>query len=196
MAIPLHPAEAAVPEELRTDRVLLRPLRISDVELDYDAVMSSQAMLRIWSQSDWPADDFTPTDNLMDLERHEREHLERVAFTYTVLSPDASRCLGCAYLTPLWDEEEALVDDASYAAHVGFWVRASELRSDLDRHLLDALRAWFASDWRFDRVVFSVSRKDERQVDLLTAAGLERRLEFVRAKDGRRCVAFVGKGKA
>ena len=45
-----YPANAAVPEEKRTDRLLMRPLRATDVELDYDAVMSSAEQLRRWSR--------------------------------------------------------------------------------------------------------------------------------------------------
>ena len=86
----LHP-HGTVPEGLRTPRVMLRPLLAADVERDYDAVMSDPAALRRWSQSDWPDDEFTLAENLTDLERHEREHKDGVAFTFTVLSPDGSR---------------------------------------------------------------------------------------------------------
>ena len=57
-----YPANAPVPDERRTDRLLLRPLRATDAALDYDAVMASPAELRAWSQSTWPADDFTLAD--------------------------------------------------------------------------------------------------------------------------------------
>src|SRR5438067_1060481 len=76
-----YPASTPAPEEKRTNRLLLRPLQATDVELDYDAVMSSAEQVRRRSQSDWPADDFTLAQNLDDLQRHEREHRERVAFT-------------------------------------------------------------------------------------------------------------------
>jgi RimJ/RimL family protein N-acetyltransferase len=102
-----YPAGAPVPNEKRADGLLLRPLRATDVELDYDAVMSSAAQLRRWSQTAWPADDFTLAENLADLERHEREHLERTAFTFTVLNPGGTRCLGCVYLAPVRPEAAA-----------------------------------------------------------------------------------------
>jgi hypothetical protein len=40
-----YPESARVPELLRTDEFLVRPLRSTDVELDYDAVVSSRAEL-------------------------------------------------------------------------------------------------------------------------------------------------------
>ena len=182
----LLPAEAAAPEERRVSRLFLRPLRASDVHADHDAVMSSVTMLRRWSQSDWPADDFTLAENLADLERHEREHLERQAFTYTVLDPAGDRCLGCAYVQPLTPEEAAAWRGAArHAARVAFWVRESELAGELDRHLLEGLEDWFLEAWAFDRVVFSASPADERQLRLFDETGLTR-LGVVSRAGGRR----------
>ncbi len=181
----LYPASAAVPQEKRTGRLYLRPLRATDVELDYDAVMSSAAMLRRWSQSDWPADNFT----LADLQRHEREHLERKAFTFTVLNPPGTRCLGCVYIMPLPPEQVPLCPGAAYAADVGFWVRASEVPNDLDQHLLTTLLDWFRAEWALDRVLFTIVQQETRQAALLAAAGLEQRLA-VALPDGRLCRVF------
>jgi hypothetical protein len=164
-------------------------LRASDVELDYDAVMSSAALLRSWSQSEWPADDFTFAQNLADLERHEREHEAGEAFTFTVLDPAGTRCLGCVYLTPVPEPARPLCAGAAFPVRVGFWVRAAEVANDLDRHLLDCLREWLAAEWRFDRVLFVIAEHDARQDELLAGAGLQRRAAF-RLSDGRRCVAF------
>jgi RimJ/RimL family protein N-acetyltransferase len=184
-----YPAKAPVPEEKRTSRLFLRPLRATDAELDYDAVMSSTEQLRRWSQRTWPADDFTLAENLADLERHEREHVGREAFTFTVMNPDASRCLGCVYVTPLRHETERLFLGVPHAADVGFWVRASEVPNELDRHLLATLREWFAAEWPFDRVVYTICRQETRQAALLSEAGLERSADFT-LEDGRRCLAF------
>ncbi|HEY2956070.1 MAG TPA: GNAT family N-acetyltransferase [Candidatus Eisenbacteria bacterium] len=179
-----------MPAELRTPRLLLRPLRATDVELDYDAVMSSAAMLRAWSQSGWPADDFTLAENLEDLRRHEREHEAREAFTFMVLDREGKRCLGCVYLTPLPPEARALGEGATYPAKAAFWVRASEVAGDLDRHLVTALREWLAAEWRFDRIVFTISERDTRQTALLERAGLKLRSTLT-LSDGRACSAFV-----
>jgi len=179
-----YPAGVAAPQEKRTDCLYLRPLRATDVELDYEAVMSSAEMLRRWSQSDWPVDDFTLAQNLADLQRHEREHIERKAFTFTVLNPQGTQCLGCVYIVPVRPEEIPLCEDAAYAADVGFWVRESELASALDRHLLETLRDWFQAEWAFDRVLFTVSQQETRQATLLEAAGLEQRFTYA-SWDGR-----------
>jgi RimJ/RimL family protein N-acetyltransferase len=188
--VTLHPAPA--PEGRRSDRVLLRPLRAGDVAADYEAVMSSPAMLRRWSQSDWPADDFTLAENLADLQRHEREHEEGVAFTFTVLDPEQTRCLGCVYLQPLRPEEAAWGAGARHAARVAFWVRESEIATGLDRHLLELMREWLRDSWSFDRVVFSASPDDVRQVRLLGEAGLAP-LGMLTLADGRQLSGFVAR---
>src|SRR5262249_33102868 len=141
----------------------LRPLRVTDAERDYAAVMASAEQLRAWSQASWPEDDFTLEQNREDLRRHEREHGERVAFTFTVLDPTGAECLGGVYFQPLRPEAASLGERSRHVASVSFWVRTEEVALDLDRHLLETLRAWLAESWRFDRVVFTVGQRNERQ---------------------------------
>ncbi len=168
------PEGVVVPGSVRTERLVLRPLRASDVENDFDAVMSSAPELRRWSASEWPADGFSLAENLADLERHEREHEAREAFTYTVLDPRKTRCLGCVYVRPAWDEAAALCAGAARAACVGFWVRTTEISNELDRHLLATLLDWFEREWAFGIVLLTSTKAETRQVALLTETGLER----------------------
>jgi RimJ/RimL family protein N-acetyltransferase len=163
-----------VPDGTKSKRLVLRPLRATDAALDYDAVMSSALELRRWNAGHWPADGFTLAENLADLERHEREHVEREAFTYTVQSPDAARCLGCVYIKPVWSEAAPLCGEAARAATVGFWVRTSEIEHDLDRHLLAVLLEWLRVDWPFDCILFTNMAGETRQAVLLGQVGLTR----------------------
>jgi len=177
--MPFYPNDALVPAELLTSEYLLRPLRGTDVELDYAALMASTAMLRRWSQSDWPSDDFTLAENLADLVEHEQEHEARVAFTYTVMNPEATMCHGCVYIKPPWplltDNEPGLFKaDQPYRARCAFWVRESRLADDLDRHLLGTLMTWFQRDWAFSVVHFFTSEQDTRQQQIMADAGLHR----------------------
>src|SRR5699024_6751463 len=64
------------------------------------AVMDSGEYLRQWEQSTWPEDDFTVADNQSDLVDLERWNSASLAFTYTILDPSESRCLGCVYILP------------------------------------------------------------------------------------------------
>ena len=167
-----YPAPLPVPDGARTDRLALRPLCATDAEIDYDAVMSSAAELRLWSGGGWPADHLTLEEDIADLERHEREHEDRAAFTYTVLGAGGGRCLGCVYVQPIWPEATALCAGATRAAAVGFWVRTSELASDLDRHLLLTLLDWFRGRWAFGCILFTNTLSETRQAELLAEAGL------------------------
>jgi hypothetical protein len=96
-----YPVDAPIPSELRTADCYLRPLRAVDNPLDYDAVMATQDELRLRGTSGWPRPDFTPEENLADLQGHEDDFAARRGFTYTILDPTETRCLGCVYVYPL-----------------------------------------------------------------------------------------------
>jgi hypothetical protein len=171
-----YPPDARVPETLRTDEFLVRPLRASDVTLDYEAVMSSRAELLLGSGGTWPREDFTLEEDLADLQRHEQEHHARVAFTYTVMNPTETECLGCIYLVPL---ERLLGQDggsgeylSDTTAYVSFWVRSSRLADRLDRRLLQALIPWFQNEWAFLHVLFIAQKIEEHQIQLFEETGL------------------------
>lgn len=181
-----YPDNAAVPDELRTGDLLLRMLTPEHVQMDYEAVMESQEQLRTFEAGSWPAPDFRLDQNLEDLERHAREHRERVGFTYTVMNPEGTRCEGCVYINS-WERMlgsrhiDATIDDVSVGEHeavVTFWARTSGLERDLDRQLLDGLLRWFGDDWAFSRVTFMTNDGLERKVTVLEEAGLERIYSF------------------
>ena len=175
MNVSFHPNP--VPTGLLTDTFRLEPLTAAHVELDYQAVMASRHILRVWSGTSWPADDFTLAGNLEDLERHDREHRDGEAFTYTVLDPEGRVCLGCVYIWPLSDlvdsNPEVLADVGNAEAVVGFWVREDRLADGLEGILFETLERWLADQWSFDTLRFSVSSADDRQRSLMESSGLE-----------------------
>jgi RimJ/RimL family protein N-acetyltransferase len=174
-----YPQDAPVPGELRTDEFLLRPLRATDCELDYDAVMSSADLLLVKSLGRWPRPGFTWDENLKDLQEHEADHLARRAFTFTVMNPDETECLGCAYLNPLRPALESHGASAAQLATVGddeagvhFWARASRLAGGLDARLFAALHGWLAREWAFRRVLFRANDGEARPLGIYEGAGL------------------------
>jgi len=186
-----------IPSGLKTDQFILRPLRMTDVELDYDAVMSSRAMLRAWSQSDWPAEIFTLEGNLDDLERHQREHDAGKAYTFTVMNPEETRSLGCAYINPLPLELQEIqlstdLADAKpmQAAFARFWVRRSLQEEKLDLRLLKELMAWFRDEWLIAALFFRASPVDNHQQFLFTSAGLNRIHRFESQESNRTWLVF------
>jgi hypothetical protein len=174
-----YPEHASVPSELKTEEFVVRPLRATDVELDYDALMASKEELWLAEEDGWPSEDFTLAENLEDLQTHEKEHIERTAFTFTIMNPTESECLGCLYIQPLAPVlnymREHKIDTTAmddYSAIVTFWVRSSRLVNHLDRRLLGALLPWFERDWAFSGVAFGTNSRVKNQVDNFNAAGL------------------------
>lgn len=173
------PPNSEVPAKLTGPSFILQPLLASHVELDYDAVMEDPTYLRAWGQTGWPADDFTLDENLQDLIRHEREHREGEAFTYTVLSTKGTRCLGCIYITPIGSRIPAGVIHPArlsradgFIADICFWIRPSMQRENLDQAVLRSLQSWLHEDWPFEQVFIHTSEDDRRQQDVFAQAGL------------------------
>ncbi|MDF2761770.1 MAG: hypothetical protein K0S83_504, partial [Thermomicrobiales bacterium] len=158
-----YPDDAPIPTELRTDAFLLRPLRAADVDLDYEAVMATQEALRRSSGGRWPRPDFTLEENLADLQGHEADFGARRGFTYTVMDPTETRCLGCVYAYPPEGEDgDGGADD--HEAVIWFWVRPDGVAADLDRRLLAVLVPWLRDDFAFTRVLFRSRDDDKRRM--------------------------------
>jgi hypothetical protein len=183
---------------LRTEQFVLRPIVADDSEADYDAVMETREYLRLWQQSTWPEDDFTVEANRKDLVELERRHVERRAFTYTVLAPDGTECLGCVYVfppsaaflmkstvTPVGDDDWADVD-----AVVFFWARASQMETGMDERLLAALRAWLNEEWKLHRAVFVTNEQFKQQVDLIGSTNLSLKFELLEPGKRGKFLAF------
>ncbi|MFC4334722.1 N-acetyltransferase [Salininema proteolyticum] len=181
--MPFTDLQIDIPQGLSTDEFVLRPITTGDAEMDYEAVMESRDYLRKWEQSTWPEDDFTVAANLKDLQELERRHSAQQAFTYTVVDPPGTRCLGCVYfmapnagmftkseITPVRSEQWE-----DYEAMVYFWVRKSHLASGTDRALLDSLRPWIDLEWKFQRRLFITNEQFTQQVDMIERAGLQLR---------------------
>lgn len=142
----LVPADFTVPPRLELPEFVLRPLLISDVVKDYDAVMTSVEHLQgvFGPGSDWPRSDLSFEQDLIDLGWHHKEFQRRSSFAYTVMAPDESLCLGCTYIYPS--------RDPAFDAEAYCWMRASH--AGLERSLYKAFAAWLTAAWPFRRVAF------------------------------------------
>ncbi len=145
------PDDFSVPTILETQSFRLRPLMISDVVKDYDAVMTSVEHLHKQIPPEvfaavWPSLTMTIEDDLADLGWHQVEFKNRTSFTYTVMNLEETLCLGCVYIFP------PRFTDAD--AEVFLWVRKSELDRGLDEVLFSAVKQWIKSVWPFENVGF------------------------------------------
>lgn len=196
--MPFEQLNFDIPERLSTGDFVLRPIVAADAEMDFEAVMESRNYLRNWEQSTWPEDDFTVEANREDLAKLERRHASQEAFTYTVLNPAGTECLGCVYFMPTDARSftSAHITQMGYAewsdfdAGVYFWVRESRLHTETDGRLLRALRTWLTEAWHFRRHLFITNEQFVQQVELFERAGLERRFEIAEPEKPGRYLAY------
>ena len=134
----LVPDDLDVPRGLEHERFRLRMLTVDDVVKDFDAICD-----RVDHQGN-PKPPFVETvaENLIDLGWHQREFGLRRSFAYTIVAPDESRVIGCAYIDP----------SDTHDARVWMWVRRDAYADGLDPVVEAALREWLERDWPFERV--------------------------------------------
>lgn len=195
--------QAAPPAGLSTQDFLLRPITADDAAIDHAAVMESKEYLRTWEQTSWPEDDFTVDANREDLVSLEQRHTDGVAYTYTVLDPTGTECLGCVYVMPhdakfLTKAEIAPIPGTGQAeerwedvdAAIYFWVRQSALATQTDRALLDTLRTWVAQEWNLGRHVFVTNEQFTQQVELIESTDLQLRFHILEPNKPGRYLAY------
>lgn len=127
----------------------LRPIRESDVDLDYPAVMGAQASLwaRYGEAWGWPPPTMTYEHDRADLARHEREMVTGESFNSAVFDADETALLGCVYLDP----PEAEVDAD---LQVSWWLVDDLAGSALDAELATFVPQWVVTAWPFSRPAF------------------------------------------
>ena len=140
------PAGFDPPTSLVTEEFRLEPLGPQHNESDLAAWTSSIEHIRSttgYPDGSWPPPEgYTPERNLRDLVRHAEDFEQRKGFTFTVLDPDDDHVIGCVYLYPTKDDDTDV--------EVLSWVTADQ--AHLDGPLADAVAAWLAADWPWERI--------------------------------------------
>jgi hypothetical protein len=123
----------------------LRPIRESDLELDYPAVMGSRESL--WATYGepwgWPPATMTVEQDREDLAYHADEIAQHRSFNYAVFDEHESELLGCVYIDP---PEKPGAD-----AEISWWVVDSQRGLPLEVCLDEAVPAWIAREWPFQQ---------------------------------------------
>jgi len=145
---PFVSSDFKIPETFENQYFRLRMLTVNDVVKDYDAVMTSIEHLQgvFGSQSKWPSKDLTLEQDLIDLGWHQKEFQRRSSFTYTVVTLDESKVIGCIYIFP--------TTKGDFNATVEMWVRASVLDAGLDNILYKSVKQWISEEWPFNKVAY------------------------------------------
>jgi len=134
----VHPQRILVPPDHH-----LRPIKESDVDVDYPAVMSSRERLwtifgKAWG---WPPESLSFDQDAADLARHEREMTENRSFNYALLNEGETMLLGCVYIDP----PERVGADAD----ISWWVVNDLVGSPLAASLDEIVPRWIARSWPF-----------------------------------------------
>jgi RimJ/RimL family protein N-acetyltransferase len=123
----------------------LRPIRASDVDLDYPAVMGSRE--RLWSifgePWGWPSASMTVEEDRADLARHEAEIESRESFNYAVFDEGEQSLLGCVYIDP---PERAGAD-----AEISWWLVDPLVGTEVEPALDEFVPRWIAQAWPFTK---------------------------------------------
>ncbi len=144
------PADFKVPDTLENEHFRIRMLTVNDVVKDYDAVMTSlshlqEMFLPLWN---WPTEDLSFEQDLIDLGWHQKEFQMRSSFAYTVVSLDESQVLGCLYIEPS--------KKADFDAEIYMWVRQSEVANGLDSILFSTVKKWIDNEWTFKNPAYPI----------------------------------------
>jgi hypothetical protein len=197
----LNPNLLDVQIRLETIDFVVHRQRISDNELDFDAVMSSKEILREWSDSEWPENDFSLEQNGQDIAEHIADHEQNSDYGFSIFTPSEDRLLGSLYLNAVGPLLEIYPTDPmtlarllEFDVRIEYWLRAG-VSPDLELRFVRAVIKWLEDAWWFERPVFG-SRKDMTSrrnlyaelgmtevAALLSANGL-RRFHFHAPSDG------------
>ncbi|SDL35931.1 hypothetical protein SAMN04488242_1205 [Tessaracoccus oleiagri] len=123
----------------------LRPIRESDAEVDYPAVMGSRE--RLWERYGeawgWPPATMTLEQDREDLAHHEREIEAHESFNYALFGDEAEpELLGCVYIDPPAKE--------GADAEISWWVVDELVGSEVEETLDEAVPTWVEAVWPFD----------------------------------------------
>ncbi len=142
---PFVPDDFDAPRRLEGEGFVFEPLGPQHNESDLAAWSPSIEHIRStpgYPDGSWPpVGGMSSEANLADLTRHAADFEARKGFTFTVLDPASREVIGCVYLYPTKAD--------GHDVEVQSWVRAD--RAELDVPLADAVAAWLASDWPWER---------------------------------------------
>jgi len=175
-----------IPEYIEREVFCFEVLHPKHVELDFQALMKSKDFLRRWSNSPWPEDHFTVENNLIDLEWHYAEFMEKIAFTYTILDQLKTICLGCIYIRPvtsipsLSPEEKAKLDPFRF--FISYWVITEIRNTPLENEIFTAIRDWLQTVWKFQSDLFVSNSQIPEQNELYRKNQMDLFLELEEKK--------------
>lgn len=162
-----------IPNLFKMEDFLIRPLRVTDVELDYKAVIANREMLLLVSDGLWPTDKFTLEKDREDLIQHQHAHDQGEDFTFTIMNLDESECLGCIYIQPLKPRLERFLKENDpilkridqYSVRVHFWLVPKIVKAGQAKLFLINLINWLKKSWSFKQIAFMIESFNNQLYD-------------------------------
>lgn len=153
------PDDFVVPERVAIgDHHHLRPIRESDVDLDYPAVMGSRN--RLWSiYGDvwgWPPETMTFEADRTDLRYHEDEAAARSSFNFALFDTDETRLLGCCYIDPPEAVDESRLPTGIDAV-INWWVVNDLVGTEVEATMDAVVPQWIGERWPFHQPHFGIA---------------------------------------
>jgi hypothetical protein len=163
-----------------TEKYCCFPTDSEFYQSDYEAVMASTLVLRVWSDSDRPSDDFTSEENKEDLAFHEEDNENHSAYGYMLYNPEKTYCFGSLYINPLDSlRENYIIVRGSPSlltqldARVDYWIRSGEEKANTE--LTKEIVHWLVHEWKIN-VAYVLREKMEEKKNAYIQAGLREKL--------------------
>lgn len=188
----LNPECLAVSEIHSNDLFFVRRQMRSDNVLDFQAVTTSRQALRVWSDSDWPQDEFTIEENAADLDMHIDEHERDEAYGFSIFDVAQSTLMGSLYL----NQGAAIVEnyqvDSRVAAYLrnldvcaDYWLRQG-VSQEIETAFFQTVQAWLSEAWWFTNVAFGSQLGKAEQRRQYLDAGLNEVAVLTKESEARR----------
>lgn len=144
-------AEFQVPPPT-TARLVVTPLVVGDIWLDFPTCARNAAHIRATVGGDWPADDLSWEDDLIDLAFHQREHELGRSFAYKIVTPDELDMIGCLYIYPPghpFNSSPPADLSPDCDAVVNYWVTAPAFAAGVHLEVHEMTEQWIRM-WPFE----------------------------------------------
>lgn len=170
------------PLELTTKTFCVFPTNQDYTDSDYDAVMANKELLRKWSQSTWPEDDFTREQNREDLALHIQDNQDHSAYGYMIYSLDKKTCYGSVYVNPILtipnhyimtDQEIDFLK--THDARIDCWIIDDS--SDLEKIIVSELDKWLRQTWKI-RPLFSARKELTKRIGIYQELGFKKNFDL------------------
>ncbi|MEZ5006766.1 MAG: hypothetical protein R2728_11535 [Chitinophagales bacterium] len=167
------------PKHYSSEAVTIFPTNIEFAASDFKAVMASKDELRLWSDSEWPENNFTVEANKEDLKHHVEDNEAHCAYGFMLYDANRKTCYGSLYVNPINPDsfKNAPSEIAQFDARVDCWIR-TDIDETLKIAIVKELKNWLDNEWPI-QWGFTARPTLSQYQKLFSKCGLKRSLTLV-----------------